>query len=230
MTTKKCLFAALLFLCLTTIQAQEISFGLKGGVNLANVNATQAIDQLTPDFKDITTLTFGGVAELGINENFAIQSELLYTQKGFGIRQGVDVNLFNIPLPLGVTAETRFNYLEMPLLAKVKFGQREVKGFLMAGPTFGYATSGKLVTKANVLIDFTLTNTPINLDAINFERFELVVLSEVDLVMTPHLVNFLLKPGTITVFTQLYDIPLVDETLRNRNISIGAGVMIPINN
>ena len=229
MTQKKCLFAALLVFSLLTVNAQEISFGIKAGVNFANVNATQALDQLTPDFKDIMTYSFGGVAELGINENFAIQSELLYTQKGFGLREGVNVDLFNIPLPLGVTAESRFNYLEVPLLAKVKFGNDQVKGFLTAGPTFGYATSGRLVTKANVLVDFRLVDTPINLDAINFQRFEVGGALGGGVAFDTDFGELFVEARYNHGFSQLYDIPLVDETLRNRNIALSAGIMIPIN-
>lgn len=229
MTSKKCLFVALLLITLTSINAQQVSFGVKGGVNFSNINATRAIDQLTPDFSDIIALNFGGVAEIAFNDQFAVQAELLFQQKGFGVQQGVDVNLFNIPLPLGVTAETRINYLDIPLLAKVKFGNEQFNGFLTAGPTFGYATGGRLLTKANVILDLTLVNTPINLDAINFKRFEVGGAVGGGLSFDSDFGELFIEARYNHGFTELYDIPLVNERLRNRNISLSAGVLIPIN-
>ncbi len=214
-------------MALFSLKAQ-ISVGLKGGGNFANVNATQSLDNLIPDFQDITTFSVGGVAEIGITDQLAFQPELLYTRKGFGIRQSTDVNLFNIPLPLGVTAETHLDYLELPLLAKVKLGTNNINAFLTAGPTFGYATGGRLLTRANVLLDFTLVDTPINLEAINFQRFEIGGALGAGLEVDTEYGRFFAEARYNHGFSQLYDIPLVDERLRNRNIALSAGFLLPI--
>lgn len=229
MNTKNCFLGALFILVCLALNAQQVSIGLKGGVNQSGLSLTNGLDQLAPDLDDITSFNFGAVAELAINENFAVQSELLFTQKGFGIRQGVDANLFNIPLPLGVSAETRINYIQTPLLAKVRFGNDQFKGFLTAGPSLGYATQGKLVTKANVLIDFRLTDTPINLDAINFNRFEIGGVIGAGLSFDTSVGELFVEARYNHGFTQLYNIPLVNETLRNRTVGLSAGFMIPLN-
>ena len=224
----KTIIAATLLLTFSVSMHAQVSLGLKGGVNFSNIYATQALDQVLPDFESISTYSIGAVAEVGISEQFAFQSELLFTRKGFGLREGLDVDLLGVPVPLGVTAETQINYVEVPLLAKYKFGTEGISAYITAGPTLGYATSGQINTKANVLLDFNIAKTPINLDAINFQRFEIGGAAGAGLAMQTGMGQFFIDARYNIGFTQLYDIPLVNEKLRNRGISLSAGFLVPL--
>ena len=42
--------------------------------------------------------------------------------------------------------------------------------YIAAGPGLSYATSGAIKTKATAIIDFTVSNTPLNLDSDDFNR------------------------------------------------------------
>ena len=96
----------------------QFSVGLRGGFNFSNVYTTNGLDAITPDFQHISGPSIAGVLEYGISDHFALQTELAITRKGFKLGLDKDITLFNIPIPVGATAESRFNYVEVPLLAK----------------------------------------------------------------------------------------------------------------
>ncbi len=91
-----------------TTQAQDIKFGVKGGLNFAD---------LTGDF-DADARTgyhIGAVLQFSLMETFAIQPEVLYSA------QGID--------------DVDIDYINIPILAKLKFaGIASVE----AGPQFGF--------------------------------------------------------------------------------------------
>lgn len=212
-----------------TTSFAQLSLGLRGGLHIGNVYTTEGLDAITPDFEYITGPTVAGVLEYGISDNFALQTELAITRKGFKLREDFDVNLFNIPIPVGASAESRFNYLEVPLLAKVKFGDDVVHGYITAGPTFGYATSGRLITRANALFEFKVSDTDINLDAINYERFEVGGSIGAGLGFTTGFGQLFADARYTRGFTELYDIPVIDERIRNQGFAVSIGFLVPLN-
>ncbi|MDX1943473.1 MAG: porin family protein [Saprospiraceae bacterium] len=227
-TTPK-IVALLLFMAISAFAtAQNISIGLRGGLHLPNVYVTDGIDNLTPDFKSYTAASIAAVAEIGFGQHFAIQPELAYVGKGFKVAEDFALDLFNVPVPVGVTAESRFNYLEMPVLAKVKFGNETVGGYITAGPTLGYALSGRLITRANALVEFKVSDSDINLDAIDYERFEVGAVAGAGLTVNTSFGQLFADARYSRGFTQLYDIPVIDEKIRNQGIAFNIGFLVPI--
>jgi len=109
---------ALTLLLVTTVHAQ-FSLGIKGGWTLQNVTAPNgAIDALP--LKSNNSFTLGGVAEYSLTNKFALQGEVNFVRKGFIIKEGLDLDILNIPLPVGVKATTNMKYIDIPLLAKYK--------------------------------------------------------------------------------------------------------------
>ncbi len=213
------------------LAAQDISFGIKTGVQSANVKVPGFINDLSvlPNFKPITTINTGIVSEISFNKNFAVQPELVYTQKGFKIKEDFGLDLFNVPLPLGATALTKFNYVEMPLLAKVKFGNESVNFYMVAGPTFGYAFSGKLDTRARVLVEIDLFETAIDLDAVGYERWEVGGMAGAGVsIGTGNGSQLFFDVRYSQGFTQPYDIPVVRERVQHNSIGLNIGFMMPI--
>jgi len=87
----------------------------------------------------------GGVAFIkGITEDsryisFSLQAELLFTQKGIKIDYK-DLNTHQ--------SETRnLNYLELPIMVKMVFGNTNFKYFAYFGPSAGYVLGGTYKTK-----------------------------------------------------------------------------------
>lgn len=113
--------------------AQDISYGVKGGLNLANFGGD---DEVTDEFEGLTSFHIGGFAQIGISDKFMIQPELIYSQQGAQDEQDSDFKL-------------RINYLNLPIMAKYIVAD----GFsLEAGPQVGFAISRKF-TDGDVDVD-----------------------------------------------------------------------------
>ena len=121
---KLMLLAAVAVFGLSNVNAQEVKFGVKAGVNFASLTGDDA-DGL--DGK--TGFHVGGVAVIGISEKFAVQPELVYSSQGAkDTEEGVDVD-YNL------------DYINLPVLAKFTVAE----GFsIEAGPQVGFLMSAKV--------------------------------------------------------------------------------------
>ncbi len=134
MKTIKNLLTVIAVLCTVSGYAQS-AIGLKGGINIANVTELQEAENLSP--KSITGLNLGAYAEFSITPLLAIQPEINFLQKGS------QVSGLNFEDHSDVKVKMVINYLEVPVLAKIRFGTEKLKGYAMAGPSVGYALGGK---------------------------------------------------------------------------------------
>ena len=107
------------------------SFGVKGGVNFANVNGDGVPD---PDSR--TSFHVGALAEFPLAEMFSVQVEALYSGQGYEYN-------YNLPVIGSGTIERQLDYINVPVLAKVYL----FKGFsLEAGPQFGFLVNEEFDT------------------------------------------------------------------------------------
>ncbi len=105
---KKLFLLAIVLIGFTTISnAQSFKFGVKGGVNFANVDSRFDTDARTG-------FHIGAVATLGLGDKFAIQPEILYSAQG--------------------TDDVYIDYVNVPVLFKYKFLKFFN---VHAGPQFG---------------------------------------------------------------------------------------------
>ena len=222
------LIVAFLVLAAFSIKAQSTHFGVRGGTTFNTISQTEVVDAITPEIDYLVGFSGAVYAEIPLGATFAFQPELAFSQKGFSLAQGADLDLFGAPLALGVRANTRFNYLETPLLMKAKFGSEQVKAFVMAGPALGYALNGRIRTQSTGLLEFQLSDNSIDLDAINYERFEFSGVVGAGLQIDAGFGNIIIDGRFQQGITELYDIPLVSERVRNRGFAINAGVSIPL--
>lgn len=121
-----------------TSMAQSISVGPRIGATFPKLNIGDE-DDFNDEVQSMTGLQFGAVANVMVNDMFSIQPELLFVQKGFKLEEDGDY------------MKTRYNYLEVPVLAKFSFGTEELQGFVTAGPTAGYLVSGNAKLKMDDL-------------------------------------------------------------------------------
>src|ERR1035437_10674676 len=127
---KTAIFVASLFL-LFTAKAQDVHFGVKGGLNISQLH-----------YNDNTSTNSKAGLHLGVlahihtsSKTWAIQPELLYSQEGAN-NPGVTYNL---------------NYLNVPVLLQYMFEN----GFrLEGGPQVGFLLNAKRKT-GNVTVDYT---------------------------------------------------------------------------
>lgn len=125
------LFLLLVVSFLTFSLQAQIGLGVKAGVNMAQ----QSIKDIDLDFDsdEISGSTWGAFLEIPFGEGtFALQPEFLVMQKGG-----------HLSLP---SIKTTINYVEMPILLKLKVINSNVIDInLLGGPSFGYARNGELL-------------------------------------------------------------------------------------
>jgi len=102
--------------------AQGLSFGIKGGLNHSSANGDWA-----QGAESRSGIAAGGYLTLSLLPSFAIQPEILYSQKGWKLSSEIE----GVPW----VGEYRVNYLEIPMLAKFSFGVL-VKPYVIVGPYF----------------------------------------------------------------------------------------------
>lgn len=131
---------------------------------------TEIQEELDPDFdlKSITGLNLALFAEFGLTDGFAIQPEINFIQKGSTVEASFTGNA-------DVKIEARINYLEVPVLAKFRFGSDKLDIQVFAGPSIGYALSGRAKTtlagvKASEKIEF---DNDIDDDGVRDQRWDI---------------------------------------------------------
>jgi len=123
---KKIMLTAAAVLAFAFSNAQETKFGVKAGLNIANIGG---------DIEDASSkigFNVGGFAEFKISDKFAIQPELLFSTQGAKTEWSED----------DVTVEEKLNlsYLNIPVMAKFYVAE---KFSLEAGPQIGFLLSAK---------------------------------------------------------------------------------------
>jgi len=122
---------------MTTKSFAQVKYGIKAGLNLANMLEKDDDDTYSDDYLMKIGFHLGGTAEIPISEKFSVQPGLLFSTKGFKMKiDGIDgfYEAMNINVNL--------NYLEIPINAIYKIELGSSKLCINAGPYLGYALSG----------------------------------------------------------------------------------------
>jgi opacity protein-like surface antigen len=113
--------------------AQEVKFGVKGGINLSTLTGDNDEASSKVGFQ------VGGFAEIKLTDKFSVQPEVLYSLQGaksefseFGLNSKSTLNL---------------SYLNIPVMAKYYVAE---KFSLEAGPQIGFLLSAKDDTKVTM--------------------------------------------------------------------------------
>jgi hypothetical protein len=122
-TMKKVLLIAASFCALIAANAQHPHWGIKGGVNVANIDIQHGTN---PDYK--AGMHFGGLAHIHLSPQFALQPELMYSNQGAQRTVG------------NTEYKTKLHYVNVPVLLQFMTGS----GFrLQTGPQVGVLLSAK---------------------------------------------------------------------------------------
>ena len=88
------LLAVVTVLGFTSVNAQEIKFGVKGGLNFATIGGDN-----TKDTDLVTACNFGVMSEIPISEKFSFQPEVMYSGQGYSFNDNtIALSYLNIPL------------------------------------------------------------------------------------------------------------------------------------
>jgi hypothetical protein len=132
---KKCFFLVSSAILLAAVsQAQNTSFGLKGGVNLASIKIK---DGTGVSYDNKTAWHAGALAHIHVSEHFAVQPEVVYSAQGGQYRAATDY-------------KASFDYLNVPILAQYMFNG----GFrLETGPQVGFLLKAETQSGENPPLD-----------------------------------------------------------------------------
>jgi len=119
-----------------SLSAQGLSFGLKGGLNIANLRG----EDVTVDMDSRIGLCAGGFVAIDVLGIITIQPEVLFSMKG----AKYDTLLFGEP----VSTSLEFNYIEIPVLVKYSLPLPGIiKPNLFIGPSLGINLNAKAIAK-----------------------------------------------------------------------------------
>lgn len=143
MKTKLFYLIALIFLVQI---ANAQTFGIKGGLNIANMSWIE--DGVTYSPKAIAGIHVGPVLDIPLQGSLNFNTGLLFSVIGYKNTSNYQGTSY--------TTTTTFNDLEIPLNLAYKFPINDKsKFFIQAGPFLGYALSGKdKDSEGSVSIDF----------------------------------------------------------------------------
>ena len=121
------LCAAIAVFAFMNVDAQEVKFGAKAGLNLASISGDD-----TGDLDGRTSFHVGGVVEIVISEKFSVQPELLYSAQGAK-------STFEDSFEKEETT-IKLDYINIPIMAKYYV----TEGFSVeAGPQIGFLISSE---------------------------------------------------------------------------------------
>ncbi|WP_247232785.1 porin family protein [Telluribacter sp. SYSU D00476] len=215
-----------LFLSVGFASAQW-AVGVRGGAYMGTVTKPELLTTITPEFKWSPGVSSAVFAEYSLSDNVAIRPEILFQQKGFQMREGTSVSMGGFPVPIGVRSAYRVNYVETPVLLKLSTGGEGAQLYAIAGPSVGYATNAKLVTHPQAILDLRPIRTNVNLDAINYQRFEFSAVAGAGLSVKAGAGDIIAEARYQHGFTRLVDAPIVRANARNQGVSVSLGYKIP---
>ena len=181
--------------CASPAWSQGLDFGVKGGMNIANVDVSD--DGASPSLDPRIGLVAGGFVRMPINAWLALQAEGLYAEKGARFEDS------------GIDAKLILNYVEVPVLARVRLARLF---YATAGPSMAFLLQAKARTR------FSGSTEDVDIsDEVQSFDFGLAMGGGVEL-------GRLIIDGRYTLGLRDTDKDTTDtSTMKNRTISITAG-------
>ena len=135
---KKVLLTAAAVMAFGLMNAQEVKYGAKAGLNLSNLGGDAENTDMKIGFQ------VGGFAEIKVSDKFSVQPELLFSTQGAKTKESGSESGYSY----SYESTEKANYLNIPVMAKYYASE---KFYIEAGPQFGFLMSAKSDT------DYTTT-------------------------------------------------------------------------
>lgn len=196
---------------------------ITAGPSMQNVSTHGIQSSLRPDYKYHAGLQAQVLWSQDIGSNLSFLSGLGYTEKGFQLKEGFDLDILNLPMEIGVEANTTLRYVELPLQMKYTFNTGPFAIYALAGPSIGYAMSGEIKTKANLIFDFNLTRTKLDLTDDIYNRVELCGVAGLGGELRFPQGALIIQMNYQQGFNRVIDNTLVDLKLKNYGFGMNIG-------
>lgn len=218
---------SLVLLVLSFSASAQISFGLRGAFTASTFTRFDLIENVTPEFRFMPSGGGAVFVEIPVTNYFSVQPELSYIQKGFAIREGVNVGgeFLGIDIPVNGKINFRSDYVELPVLAKFHLGDKEAAhAYLAIGPSIGYLTAASMRIK---VLDIFPVNNDINKDFYKPFEFSGVSALGFEVPVAERILAFAEARYTHG-FSRVLDTSSAELPVRSRTLSGGAGVKIQL--
>ncbi|WP_338872831.1 porin family protein [Spirosoma sp. SC4-14] len=220
-------------LCLVLIQTSfaQIQVGVRAGANWGFASKPDFLSSLTPTLYPSAGPVGALFLDIPLSDRVSFRPEISYVQKGFAVKQGLDLNLGGFTLPLGVRIAYQSQTLEIPLLAKVNLTDAEstVQPYLIVGPAVSFAFDGRIRTRGTSL--FTTQPVDIDVDYGNtLSRWDVSAVGGLGLSMNAGRGKFLVEARYTHGFTRQVQLPVININARNRGVAVSVGYSFPIGN
>lgn len=205
----------------------QIQLGIRGGGNWGFVSKPPFMGGLTPSLHPSAGPTGAIFLDIPLSDRVSFRPEAAYVQKGFVVREGLDVNLGGFNLPIGARVAYQSKNIEIPLLLKVNLTDGAFQPYLIAGPSVGYALDGRIRTRATAFF----TTQPYDVD-LNYggmlNRWDIGAVGGLGLSMDAGAGKFFIEGRYTHGFTRQVQVPIVNVDVRNRGIAASIGYSFPI--
>ena len=118
-------------------ESKDIRFGVKAGLNLANITNTEE-GKMRPNFH------MGGVVEFIINDKFSVQPELIYSRQG----SKVTMDIYEMETKISVDAVMKLDYINIPVMAKYYIKD---SFSIQVGPQIGFIVKAEGEVEASAM-------------------------------------------------------------------------------
>ena len=127
---KKVLLTVAAVMAFGLMNAQEVKYGAKAGLNMSNFGGDAENTDMKIGFQ------IGGFAEIKISDKFAVQPELLFSTQGAKSEYSESEPGYSY----SEESTVKLNYLNIPIMAKYYATE---KFYVEAGPQIGFLMSAK---------------------------------------------------------------------------------------
>lgn len=149
--------------------AEQIRLGFHGGLCIPNIRG--GTTEQSKGYVSRLGPFFGFFADFALKPNLSLCAEMNYTSQG-GKRNGMQPvsmeQLPGVPLYADFHNETILDYLEIPLMLKLTWGQK-LRFFAQAGPYVGFRLRARTVTSGSSLLYIDPSGIPLDSQLISFE-------------------------------------------------------------
>jgi hypothetical protein len=179
MMKQKCLFISIVLLILlfyqkcSFAQFDQLKFGIRGGLNLAdsNYDVNELNNEIGGTFnqKLLPRFSVGVLTEYNFSNNFSVQLNVLYNQKGEKFIGTIVEDFVGI---IDVEVINTYNYISVPAFFKMEFFNSDARPYLIAGPELSYLLSAHQKFNLDIMVidfDTTLVDTTIKDDVQTYE-------------------------------------------------------------
>lgn len=225
---KRILLGMVAMVLITGHMFGQWTVGVRAGVTGTNVQAAEAIEMITPNFRSMPSITAGVSARYEWSEKFSTVAEAYFGHRGFRVSEHIDMDLLGIDLPIGIQFDTRIGHVSVPFMAQYHIGSGALSGFVGLGPELSYATHARVKARGQALLNISVLDRPVSLDAINYQRFDIgavgVAGAEYDLDFGHIFIDARFHHG----FNDLVQVPVIDTNVKSYTVGVGLGLRVAI--